>query len=694
MNWLFGMFLIGSAAVVFPFVFHLIRQTPKGQQEFSSLMFLNPTPPRLTRRSRLDDILLLILRGLVIVLLAIAFTRPFWRAAADLSMSGVRGRRVAILLDTSASMRRGDLWNQAVSKVEETLDSLEEADDVALFVFDREMKTVVNFNSPDEEEPSDKKSLIRSLLKERSPSWNQTELGAALIRAAEILDESIDREESDDALQIVLISDMQNGAQLDALNAYEWPEDVRVAIESVVAKDPSNASLELIKPSDDDPPDAPPRVRVANAADSTVEQFQVNWMSENTRQGDDAVTFYVPPQQSRTLAVPRSAVNASADRLVLTGDGAEFDNQYFVVPVQQESFRLAYLGDDEPDDAERPLLYLNEVLVETPERKVALTRHEAGNPPPLLAGELPHLLVISRAVSESERTAIEGFLEAGGKALVVLADEAMAESLGGVLVGAKIETIVPAAGSEYRMFGQIDFTHPIFTPFASPRYNDFTGIRFFKYRSVTLPEETQAHVIAYFDNQKPALWEQPLGEGKVYGLASSWHPEESQLALSNKFLPLVEELLEECTPRRLASTSFLVGDLVALPESSASARRRVQRPDGGEFLIPSDSSSFTATDEPGIYTLQSPAGDRQFAANLAKSESDTTPLEQESLEKLQVQIGTQATQSEEYDRLRQLRDRELESKQKLWKWLVALALVVVGAETWLAGKRARRTIDA
>ena len=139
MNWLFGLFMLGSAAVVFPFIFHLIRQTPKGRQEFSSLMFLQPTPPRLTRRSRLDDILLLILRGLVIVLLAFAFTRPFWRAAADFSMSGIRGRRVAILVDTSASMRRGNAWNQAARKVDEVLKSLEPADDAALFTFDRDL---------------------------------------------------------------------------------------------------------------------------------------------------------------------------------------------------------------------------------------------------------------------------------------------------------------------------------------------------------------------------------------------------------------------------------------------------------------------------------------------------------------------------------------------------------------------------
>jgi hypothetical protein len=243
------------------------------------------------------------------------------------------------------------------------------------------------------------------------------------------------------------------------------------------------------------------------------------------------------------------------------------------------------------------------------------------------------------------------------------------------------------------MLGQIDFTHPMFVPFASPRYNDFTGVRFWKTRSVTLPEESAAHVIARFDNGQPALWEQPHEQGMFYVLASGWQPEESQLALSNKFLPLMEELIEQCTPRRLLSTSYLVGDAVALPGDSSSERRVVIRPDGSEFVVPSDAASFTATEEPGIYTLRTKGGDRSFAVNLASRESQTLPMEVEQLERLHVQLGTQASQSEEYDRLRQLRDRELESKQKLWKWLVLAALFVVGAETWLAGKRARRSPD-
>ena len=70
MSLLTPLYVIGLLAVSLPVVFHLIRRMPRGEFAFSSLMFLSPSPPRLTRRSRLENILLLLLRGAVLSLLA------------------------------------------------------------------------------------------------------------------------------------------------------------------------------------------------------------------------------------------------------------------------------------------------------------------------------------------------------------------------------------------------------------------------------------------------------------------------------------------------------------------------------------------------------------------------------------------------------------------------------------------------
>ena len=69
MSMLTPLYALGLLAVSLPIIFHLIRRQPRGQFEFSSLMFLSPSPPRIAKRSRLDHLLLLLLRGLALSLL-------------------------------------------------------------------------------------------------------------------------------------------------------------------------------------------------------------------------------------------------------------------------------------------------------------------------------------------------------------------------------------------------------------------------------------------------------------------------------------------------------------------------------------------------------------------------------------------------------------------------------------------------
>src|SRR5262245_37555425 len=146
MSVLFPLYLAGLAALTLPLILHLVRRTPKGRKEFSSLMFLAPSPPRLTRRSRLDQIVLLLLRLAALALLAFAFARPFLRQEATLSLANLPSRRVAILLDTSDSMRRADVWQQAIKQVEKELDDLGPQDEVALYTFSDRLQTLVGFD--------------------------------------------------------------------------------------------------------------------------------------------------------------------------------------------------------------------------------------------------------------------------------------------------------------------------------------------------------------------------------------------------------------------------------------------------------------------------------------------------------------------------------------------------------------------
>src|SRR5687768_16760584 len=145
MSFLAPLFLVGALAIAAPILFHLIRRTSREKIPFSSLMFLVPTPPRVTKKSRLENILLLILRCAVLCLLALAFGRPFIRN--PLAATGGKGSatRTVILIDASASMRRDNLWEEARDKAREIIRAANAADEVAIFAFDRNTRAVVTF---------------------------------------------------------------------------------------------------------------------------------------------------------------------------------------------------------------------------------------------------------------------------------------------------------------------------------------------------------------------------------------------------------------------------------------------------------------------------------------------------------------------------------------------------------------------
>src|SRR6267142_2625668 len=121
MSFLAPLFLFGALAIGLPVLFRLIRRTTRDRTHFSSLMFLQPSPPRLTRRSRLEHILLLLLRCTVLGLLALGFARPFIKKMIDSPSSAIGARQIVVLVDISASMRRANLWNEARTRVQSIL---------------------------------------------------------------------------------------------------------------------------------------------------------------------------------------------------------------------------------------------------------------------------------------------------------------------------------------------------------------------------------------------------------------------------------------------------------------------------------------------------------------------------------------------------------------------------------------------
>jgi Aerotolerance regulator N-terminal/von Willebrand factor type A domain len=693
MSFLTPLYIMGMAAVAAPIIFHLIRRAPKGDVPFSSLMFLSPTPPRLTRRSRMDNWLLLLLRAAALSLLAFAFARPFLREAAQLDFGDVDQRRIALLIDTSASMRRGDLWPRARALAAEVLDDCRPTDQVAVFAFDAACQPLLSFRESATLDPARRHTIARAALDRLAPTWRGTNLGQALIDTVSAIEDVADKSEKTARMprRIILISDLPQGSRLDALGDFQWPSDVELDLKTVVATG-SNAGLERLVDSVESGPDdtdSSRRVRVVNNPGSDREKFELTWIDEKGGAAGKPIEVYVPPAESRVVRIPRPPLNVPHPSLRLSGDAQAFDNTLYFADERRGEVNIAYLGGDRGDDPDGLLYYLQRVFADSPRQTVSVVARKPSETVDWKSTKAPELVVVAVETPHNVRGLAE-YMSAGGTVLYVLTTPGRHETLAG-LAGVppwNIEEAALARGDV--MLGEIAFDHPLFASLAAAQFNDFTKIRFWKYRRIDGPRLGESRVLARFENSDAAVIEKLVGKGRLVVLASGWRPADGQLARSSKFVPLMWALLQPRNPRPVIAANQRVGDRVPIVVADESVKSMVvHKPDGAAVTIARETGVFDETDEPGLYTVDMPAGESSFAVNLDPLESKTAALQVETIEQLGVRLASHSRQNIDRDQLRQMYNAELEGRQKLWRWLILAVIGILIFETWLAG----RTID-
>jgi hypothetical protein len=698
MNLLAPLFLVGALAVALPIVFHLIRRTTRTRVTFSSLMFLRPTAPRVTRRRRFEHILLLLLRCAVLCLVALAFSRPFLqRDLPELPRQPGISRRL-VLVDASASMRRDALWPDAVSKAEELLRQARPGDAMGVYLFDRGVRGLMTLDEWGTLAAGERASITASRLRAAKPGWSATDLDLALIHAAQALDEARqDKSETAGPAEIVVLTDLQEGSRVNRLQGFEWPRDVRVRIEALRPKRPTHAGLQLA--AGDDERAAPAsnavvRVRVLNDPGSQREQFRVAWTAVGLDSASAApVEVYVAPGQNRVVKLPVPKLEAGATaRVTLSGDDGDFDNTLHWLAPEASDVSVLHFGTETGEDPTESFYFVRRALQDTPRQRIQFV--QAQNTRPLPAVSTTVLVLVSGPMDGSGLAWVRDALSQGRTVLCLLKDAASGVVLGQLLNQPALE--VPEADvRRYAMLAEIDFRHPLFAPLADGRFNDFTKIHFWKYRRLATNQIADARVIARYDSGDAAWIEIPTGRGRVLVATSGWHPRDSQLGLASKFVPLLYGWMEMNGAAVRSAAAYAVGDPVPL-ESLGLATNRVYElrpPEGASVMLNADQPVITAADQPGAYALTAapPAAPRHFVVNLAPEESRTGLLPIEELSRMGVPLESGTVDAEKAaTKQRQRLNAEVEDRQKLWRLLLLAALALVLVETVLAGWLTRR----
>jgi hypothetical protein len=690
MSFLAPLFLLGTLLVALPILFHLTRRSTRRKQPFSSLQFLRPTPPRLTQRNRLEHWFLLLLRASVVALIAFAFARPFLLTPATALPQAASPRSCILLIDTSASMQREDLWSQALSRARQRLRELAPADAAAVLTFDRSPRTLVHFDQWGQWNPADRAALTLERLDNTTPGWAAAHLDTALIHAVQMLEDFDARSDHAADRLIILLSDLPAGARLDSLQGYQWPDGVQVRVEALTPRETGNAGIHWLVDTDPHQP-APstgstPRIRIANSEDSEQSRFQLAW--HGTTDEDSTLHVHVPPGQNRILHAPPAPIGTVSGRLVLRGDAQPFDNSIHILTPVPDPIPVVFVGSDPPEDPGQLLFYLQRAFPPSANQSVHLHMIPPARSAPELDLRQVRLVILASPVSDALSHELNQYLQLGGTVLAVLRQHAAPQLLSSLLPDITWPVEEPPV-QDFALLTQIDFGHPLFAPFADPRYSDFTRIHFWSHRRLNPDAVPHARAVARFDTGAPALLEIDRGPGRVLVLTAGWHPGDSQLALSSKFVPLLHALLDHAAGPRPPLPQYRVGDSISLP-GTGDPPFRMEFPDGTARVLEPGVNQFTDTTTPGIYSASTSNRSWSFAVNIDPAESRTSPVPLDELERLGVPLQLlAATPQRAGARERQLHRVEIESRQNLWRWLILAALLILLLESWLAGRLTR-----
>lgn len=705
MQFLTPLYLLGALAIGGPIAAHLIRKVSKKYVPFSSLMFLEPTPPTLKSPRHIDRWPLLLLRCLAVLLFVFAFARPFVLLPKEEQAALAEEERVLILLDASASMRRDGFWEQAVSAADQAAVGLGQGSEAALWLFGDQVQPLLSFDAFREAQAGQRQGLVSSLLDQQQPGWSGSALAAAMQAAAgHLADQAADDEArgvQPTRQRVVVISDFQQGVQALDSGAVSWPKGVDWAFETVGADGPvTNAGIAQVQPADAGDQAVIKQVRITNAAGGQGEQFAVSWANANGEPIGKPVPAYVPVGQARVFPLPETIEGDAANRLVLTGDDHAFDNHLYIGSHVVPEVTLWALGADR-HDPNRGLYFLDQAVLPTADYLPTLhtTRPDQD----------PSLIWFAEAISPSDAEAVHALVRGGATAWVMAHDESMVLSLAAVLGQPAVavtnvnshQSANNQQSDAYAMLGEMNTQHAVLKPFSDPRFADFTAVRIWRHTKIDL-SQVEATVLLKLDDGTPVMWSVGVGKGRVLINAFGWASSQSQLAVSTKFVPLVHSVIQTSLKQPSAPSHALVGDPVRLP--AAMAGGRVTTPDG-QGLVIAENSVFIQTHAPGNYQAAHRGEALRFAVNLNPQESKTTPLTQDDREAsgLAPTPGSGQTLSQANSAATDAQGEtsgagasggglmasgEAEAGQKYWRWLIALVLGGLLIETLWAGRRA------
>jgi hypothetical protein len=662
-------FLAGLAALAIPVILHLRHRDKDRPQRFPSLMFLQQVPIRIAQRRRITDLPLLLLRALALAVLVLAFSRPVFSRSAVTERAN-RARAVVLLVDRSQSMSHADVWPAAMDSAKRIITSLDGNDRIALVLFDDEAEIVQPFTL-------DKPAALAALARAK-PSSRGTRYAAALRAARQLVVAA-----NDVKGEIMIVTDLQRSG-VSGVAGLDLPQGLSVRTIGVGATSRANTSVGSVE------------VHHVVEPTRTMLSVQARVISRELaapRKVKATLILNGRPSGSRDVTVPATGDVPVAFNPVLLPAGRvrgeiTLDRDALAA---DDSFHFAFTADDAirvllvaPDDAtgDETLFF---------ERALGVGRSPLVHIQRVMPGRLDEraleraALVVLWDTPVPPLPALDQWVKRGGGLVVVpgrRAEGRVASPLLPATIGTPVDRLSDRGGS----LGDVRMDHPLFAAFRSTPAA-LNAARFLRYPR--LVPSAGADVIARFDDGLPAVVERKNGIGRVMVIAASLDSRSGDFPLQSAYLPFLQRLTLYASGRDVTTLWRATGQSWLLPGSLKEPA--VLTPDGTILRPVRDSvGSTVALRESGVYALYDgrvqgePAG--LLAVNAPASESDLAPLDPRELLLGVTQSNASASASTDVPT-----KEEVEGRQRLWRFLLAVVAILLIAETIVANRGWRGT---
>ena len=556
----------GVALVAIPWLVHRIRQPERRVVRFSSLLFVPAVERQAVERRRVQHPLLMLLRMLMLLLAAGAFARPYREVFFTLSEPQPGSVDHVIALDVSYSMASLDHMEEAMERALGILDELPAGDRVAVVTFARIAMVSSPLSYPDEVE-NDSVRRARREISRAAPTWEATDYATALQTAEHLL---LDGSSAEVGRVIHLISDFQETGMPPP--AAGWRLASGIALDPVVIGQeiPVNLAVEELAVRPVRAGELQVRARVRNWSADGERSTEVKLVADGREVGKRRRSILPGSASQVVFALPWEGRQPLSGYVEIDADDLPVDDRRYFVFNPSPRHRVLLVRQRGARSHDRLIEAAVPASADIPWRLVSVS-----------AGELaarfddPPRLVVAAGLEDMDEPLIErlrAYIRNGGRLFLLLGERTTAASVDGLLgmdAGLRLEGRRAAADDpgSFARLAWVDLTHPIFHPFRSARFNDFSALGFSDYHRIR--SAAPAAVLARFQEDSgestPAMIEVAFGAGRVLLWAGGIDPAWSNLSRSPRFVPLIHETLRYLSADHQPRSEYAVGDPATLP---------------------------------------------------------------------------------------------------------------------------------